>query len=365
MKHTILYVAANPRGTDKLALDRECEALQHELRLTADRDQFEFHSRWVVGVDQLMRALNETSPAILHFSGHGTGSVASSASWHGGTYHDVQSLSGAGILLEGLNGAQHVGHRALAEMIASVPPVPRLVVLNACHSADVADSLCEVVDCVVGMDDSIEDAAALEFTVGFYRALGYRRHSIGTAVRQARATMSAKQLRGQLVTCHSRNGTNADDIYLAVSSRAPDLGDGPVRERAQCESPPGNGRTSEQPAHEAREVTGTTTVRATFQPMGPARTAAVAGLARNTRDGSTTRGRAVSRPIGPAAGLSSPNRMIYSLHIHRRTGPRPARCTICCSPICACFSPVARYRLVIAGNKQSRQLTATRVPRYS
>jgi hypothetical protein len=265
MKHTILYVAANPRGTDRLALDRECEALQHELRLTADRDYFEFHSRWAVGVDHLMRALNEMSPAILHFSGHC--SVASTANSHGGTHRDVQSPCGAGILLEGLDGAQHVGHRALAAMIASVPPVPRLVVLNACHSADVADSLREVVDCVVGVDGAIEDAAARAFTVGFYRALGYRRHSIGTAVKQARATMDAKQLSGQLVTCHPRNGMNADDIYLVASSRARDLGDGPVRERSQRESPSGNERASEPLEHEARDLTLTTTFGATAQPM--------------------------------------------------------------------------------------------------
>jgi hypothetical protein len=299
MKHTILYVAANPRGTDKLALDRECEALQNELRLTDDRDYFEFHSRWAVGVDHLMRALNEMSPTILHFSGHGTGSVASTASSHGGMHRDVQSPCGAGILLEGLDGAQHVGHRALADMIASVPPVPRLVVLNACHSADVADSLREVVDCVVGVDGAIEDTAAREFTVGFYRALGYRRHSIGTAVKQARATMYAKQLPGQLVTCHPRNGANADDIYLAASSRARDLGDGPERERSQRESPSGNERTSEPPAHEARDATGTTAVRATSQPMGSSAWPAVAAApARDARDGSTTSGRAVSRPIG-------------------------------------------------------------------
>ena len=277
MKHTILYVAANPRGTDKLMLDRECEALQHELRLTADRDHFEFHSRWAVSIDHLMRALNEMSPTILHFSGHGTAGAASTASSHGGTHRDVQWWCGAGILLEGRDGAEHVGHRALAEMIASVPPVPRLVVLNACHSADVADSLCEVVDCVVGVDGAIEDTAAREFTVGFYRALGYRRHSIGTAVKQAKATMYAKQLPGHLVTCRPRNGASADDIYLVASSRARDLGDGPVRERSQRESPSGTAR----------------------QPMGSgAWPSAAAAPARDARDGSTASGRPVSRPIG-------------------------------------------------------------------
>lgn len=222
MKYTILFVAANPRGTNSLALDEECRAIQHELRLTADRDDFDFCSEWAVGIDDLIRSLNALSPTVLHFSGHGArGSVRASVA-PGGSHRDVEAPGSGGILLQGRDGAQYVDHRALAAMIASAPPVPRLVVLNACYSATAADSLRQVVDCVVGVETAIGDTAARDFAVRFYGALGYRRHSIGTAVKQARAAMNAKQLRGDIVTCRPKNGINADELYLSATSATPD-----------------------------------------------------------------------------------------------------------------------------------------------
>jgi hypothetical protein len=40
-KHTILFLAANPSGTDHLALDREARAIQVELERSRWRDCFE------------------------------------------------------------------------------------------------------------------------------------------------------------------------------------------------------------------------------------------------------------------------------------------------------------------------------------
>ncbi|HEX7842267.1 MAG TPA: hypothetical protein VF469_32570 [Kofleriaceae bacterium] len=72
IRHTILYVAANPLDTNRLALDEECAAIERELRMASGRDDFDFRSRWAVSVDELMRHLNELQPTILHFSGHGS-----------------------------------------------------------------------------------------------------------------------------------------------------------------------------------------------------------------------------------------------------------------------------------------------------
>jgi hypothetical protein len=43
----ILFLAANPSNTTALALDQECAAVEHELRIAPHRD-FELASRWVV-----------------------------------------------------------------------------------------------------------------------------------------------------------------------------------------------------------------------------------------------------------------------------------------------------------------------------
>ena len=114
MKHVILFLAADPRGTPRRALDEECAAIERELRMTSGRDDFDFRSKWAVGVDEMMRHLNELQPTILHFSGHGGGSTA--------VYvrdptppPPMDPATGAGIHLQGEQGQpQHVSERALA-----------------------------------------------------------------------------------------------------------------------------------------------------------------------------------------------------------------------------------------------------------
>ena len=47
-RHRVLFLAADPRDTTRLAQDEECAAIEHELRLTLGRDEFEFRSKWAV-----------------------------------------------------------------------------------------------------------------------------------------------------------------------------------------------------------------------------------------------------------------------------------------------------------------------------
>jgi len=221
MKHTILYVAANPLDTDRLALDEECAAIERELHMTSGRDDFDFRSKWAVSVDELMRHLNELQPTVLHFSGHGSTDDAGSSARSGDPQRDIAGARSAGILLQEGQSRQYVSDRALAKMIASAAPSTRVVVLNACYSPEVADSLRHEVDCVVGMDDGIADTAARSFVVAFYRALGHRR-SIGNAVDQAAATLEAKHP-GARPLCATRDGLRADQIFLpTVEHRGPD-----------------------------------------------------------------------------------------------------------------------------------------------
>jgi hypothetical protein len=199
----ILFVAANPRGTDPVALDRECRDIEIELQLTPGRDDFQLRSKWAVTVDELMRHLNGLSPVIVHFGGHGTAD---------------------GICLEAEDEtAQTVPPRALAAMIRSAGPQVRAVVLNACYSHLQAEAICGVVDCVIGMEGPVEDTAAHAFAVGFYRALGHRR-SIGAAFAQAEATLEAKGLLGSsagaLPRLSARAGVDAAAVYPAGHGEA-------------------------------------------------------------------------------------------------------------------------------------------------
>ena len=78
-KHTILFLAANPLGTDRLALDREARAIQVELERSGFRDRFELVTRWAAEPLDLLRELRKLKPTVVHFSGHGGPSPAGRA----------------------------------------------------------------------------------------------------------------------------------------------------------------------------------------------------------------------------------------------------------------------------------------------
>ncbi len=218
-RQLILFLAANPSGTSRLALDEECAAIERELRMTSYRDDFELRSAWAVTVDEMARHLIEWQPAIVHFSGHGAGSetvaACASATQRDGVGQDLGNAPGGIYLNSEHGGSQLVTGRALALLITSVAPSVRVVVLNACYSDAQADALCSAVDCVVGMTGAIGDDAARSSAVAFYRALGDRR-PVANAVDHAVATLVAKQYAGeQLPRCRTRDGVDATQVVLS------------------------------------------------------------------------------------------------------------------------------------------------------
>jgi hypothetical protein len=226
MKHTILFVAANPQEMKQIALQQECAAIEDELRRTSQRDDFDFHSAWAVSVDALMRYLNQLSPTILHFSGHGAGRNTGT---HLDSHRDIESLQGAGIFLEDGQQHQYVSEWALAQMIATASPATRLVVLNACYTAAIADSLRQFVDCVIGIRGAIQDPAAHTFATALYRALGHGR-SVGNAAAQAVAALYAKQQSEHLPICRTRDGLVAEKMFLVGPGDTSNSGETPPPE---------------------------------------------------------------------------------------------------------------------------------------
>src|ERR1041384_3016648 len=79
-KHVILFLAANPRDTDRLALDREAHAIHAELERSTDRDRFNFVTRWAPEPLDLLRELRSLKPTVVHFSGHYEGPNGPAAS---------------------------------------------------------------------------------------------------------------------------------------------------------------------------------------------------------------------------------------------------------------------------------------------
>lgn len=221
-RRVILFVAANPSNTLRLDLDLECAAIERELAMTAGRDQLELRSKWAVGIDELMRHLNDTRPAVIHFSGHGES--GSRACRHSNrfpapvTQRDIaihtELTSGSLVLRSEQDEGQQVDGRALAKIIQHASPRTVLVVLSACFSETMAEALLPTVRCVVGMRGPISDEAARIFAVAFYRALGSHL-SVGTAMGQAVAALAARNFPDEhLPVCKVREGIDPNTLVL-------------------------------------------------------------------------------------------------------------------------------------------------------
>jgi hypothetical protein len=224
MKHTILFLSANPSGTDRLALDEEARAIHVELEQSAFRDRFELVTRWAVRPLDLLRELRKLRPTVVHFSGHGTSNAADEHRPGPGPHRDLASepsLDGGeprhGLYFQGPDGRpQRVSTEALEATFGAAGSSVKLVVLSACYSEVHARALLPYVGCVVGMSGSIRDDTARSFAIGFYGGLG-ERESVATAYKQGCAAIRLEGLpdgdRPQLAV---RAGVDASKLVLAA-----------------------------------------------------------------------------------------------------------------------------------------------------
>jgi small subunit ribosomal protein S1 len=149
----ILILAANPKGTNQILLDEEIRNIEEGLRQSRDRDIFIIESKLAVRSKDIRRAIMNSNPQIVHFSGHG----------------DING----GLAFENETGELHlVNPDALAELFRLFSNQVKCVLLNACYSEIQANAIVQHIDFVIGMNKEIGDRAAIEFSIGFYDALG-------------------------------------------------------------------------------------------------------------------------------------------------------------------------------------------------
>jgi hypothetical protein len=179
-KNVILYLGANPDGTDRLALDREKRAIREVLRRSKARDRFKFVTRSAVEPLHVLRHVRELRPTVVHFSGHGAARKDFVA----------EATHRRDIVLESeVGGPQFVSPEAIAKALGAAGSSVKLVVLSACFTESMASALLAHVDCVVGMSGSIRDDAARSFAVGFYGGL-WGHQSIAAAFKQGQAAIA-------------------------------------------------------------------------------------------------------------------------------------------------------------------------------
>jgi len=105
--------------------------------------------------EDLVRLLRVEKPEIVHFAGHGLNGLETSLSLTGDNgNHVVLSFKDLGVIF------------------GAVRARPKLLFLNACHSAELTAELEPHVDVIIGAKGAINDDAAQAFAAYVYSALG-------------------------------------------------------------------------------------------------------------------------------------------------------------------------------------------------
>jgi hypothetical protein len=202
-KIKVLFFAADPMESNRLRLDREVRNVAERLRMSEYRDSVALESRWAVRPGDLLQALNEIKPRVVHFSGHG---------------------SEAELLFEDeVGNPKPVSKEDITRFIALGSGHARVVIFNACHSRDQAEAAAEHVDVAIGMNAPIGDETAIRFAEQFYSAIGFGA-SAKHAFDQALNRIGLEGLPGEKIPeLFSREGVDPDEVVLVrpdLESRA-------------------------------------------------------------------------------------------------------------------------------------------------
>ncbi len=170
-KIIVAFFAADPaEGAQKrLLLDEEVRSIEARLRASQYRDSVKLESRWAVRAPDILQAINELQPTIVHFSGHGS---------------EQDEL----VLLDSEGKAKLVPMAGVVAAMALAAESVRLAFFNTCHSFRQAEACAEKVEVAVGMVTSIGDDAAITFSSQFYSAIGFGK-SVQAAFDQAKALL--------------------------------------------------------------------------------------------------------------------------------------------------------------------------------
>ncbi len=144
----VLFLAPDPSDSARLRLAEEHRSIQQRL----ERTPYQLEARWAVRPADVLHAILDIKPQIVHFAGHG--------------------METGEICLQDDNGhVKPVQPEALAALFKLAAEYVQCVIINTCYSDDQAKAIAEYVPIVIGMKSSIGDRAAITFATGFYIAL--------------------------------------------------------------------------------------------------------------------------------------------------------------------------------------------------
>ncbi|MCZ0963495.1 CHAT domain-containing protein [Paracoccus benzoatiresistens] len=197
-KLRILYLTANPDREQPLRTEAEVSSVLRELRGTKYRDHIDLQVRPAATPKDLLDGINDIRPHVIHFSGHGDDGLLA---------FDNASLDEPDSVI--------VEFDLLAELLNATDRPPTLLVMNACRTLHGSDVLLEAVPVLIGMEDSVGDAAAGVFATQFYSAIASGQ-PIGVALRQAKVALKLALMKqdAELPQLISREDVDTERVSL-------------------------------------------------------------------------------------------------------------------------------------------------------
>jgi len=175
---TVLFLASNPIDQPQLRLDEEVRSIGEMIRKSRHRDAVRLESRWAVRPLDVLQAINECEPRIIHFSGHGS---------------EEENI----VFQDNDGAAKLVSKEAIAQTMAAASGDIQLVFFNTCYSRSQAEAVVEHVPAAIGMNTTIGDDAARVFSAQFYSAIGFGL-SVQQAFDQAKVALLLERIREEL-----------------------------------------------------------------------------------------------------------------------------------------------------------------------
>lgn len=199
----VLFLADDPRRNDRAALTIQAKRIEDAIRSGQALHAISILPRFAMKYQDLVDAIDETSPDIVHFAGMGHAD---------------------GILFADENSGEYVAipARGLARVFGLAHRPIRGVVVNTSHSSHFAGELVSRVDFAIGMSGAVTETAALDFAGALYGAIA-RGKSVAKAVETGEVMMQMRStIDDAAPVLHLGEGISADDLILRVrSDRSP------------------------------------------------------------------------------------------------------------------------------------------------
>lgn len=149
----VLILAVNPKDTQQLDLTQEVQGIEKILEGGMQNVTFDVEVKMNIQPSEVLNAIRDHKPQIIHFCGHGEGFELAFADEN----QFFKSVKGNSLL------------RLFSD--SYIKRHLECVVLNACYSAEQALWVSRVVDYSIGNLYSIKDKSAIQFSKLFYSAI--------------------------------------------------------------------------------------------------------------------------------------------------------------------------------------------------